>query len=201
MDGYKIDELYYLYRQGCPIAQKLLIEYCYWQIKMMLPAYCYTSSRYREDNSEYVQIIIVRCIQALEKYRPDRGTQVKSFMSMVIQNEISSLVVKKHGRVLREQQILYSLDDYYSDDRHIRYIDAIKDDRTPDLLVANKEQLERVNSYIEDSCSLFEKTVIDCHKMGLKDNDIALKLDKDVRSIYNANYRIQKKMEKSNLFD
>ena len=42
MNGYEIEELYYLYRQGCPIAQALLIEYCYWQIKMMMPAYCYT---------------------------------------------------------------------------------------------------------------------------------------------------------------
>ena len=42
MNGYEIEELYYLYRQGCPIAQALLIEYCYWQIKMMMPAYCYS---------------------------------------------------------------------------------------------------------------------------------------------------------------
>ena len=49
MNGYEIEELYYLYRQGCPIAQALLIEYCYWQIKMMMPAYCYTMTSYQSD--------------------------------------------------------------------------------------------------------------------------------------------------------
>lgn len=38
-----------------------------------------------------------------------------------------------------------------------------------------------------------EQTVIAYHKCGFKDQDIALKLNKDIRSIYNANYRIQKR--------
>ncbi len=39
MDGYDIEELYYLYRQGSLVAEALLIKYCYWQVELMLPAY------------------------------------------------------------------------------------------------------------------------------------------------------------------
>ena len=116
MNGYEIEELYYLYRQGCPIAQALLIEYCYWQIKMMMPAYCYTMTSYQSDYKDYLQVVIIRCLLALDNYRPDRGMQVRSFISMVIQNTISSLIVKNQGKVVRERQTLFSLDDYCSDD-------------------------------------------------------------------------------------
>lgn len=112
MNGYEIEELYYLYRQGCPIAQALLIEYCYWQIKMMMPAYCYTMTSYQSDYKDYLQVVIIRCLLALDNYRPDRGMQVRSFISMVIQNTISSLIVKNQGKVVRERQTLFSLDDY-----------------------------------------------------------------------------------------
>ena len=78
MNGYEIEELYYLYRQGCPIAQALLIEYCYWQIKMMMPAYCYTMTSYQSDYKDYLQVVIIRCLLALDNYRPDRGMQVRS---------------------------------------------------------------------------------------------------------------------------
>ena len=90
MNGYEIEELYYLYRQGCPIAQALLIEYCYWQIKMMMPAYCYTMTSYQSDYKDYLQVVIIRCFQ----------------------NTISSLIVKNQGKVVRERQTLFSLDDY-----------------------------------------------------------------------------------------
>lgn len=201
MNSYEIEELYYLYRQGCPIAQALLIEYCYWQIKMMMPAYCYTMTSYQSDYKDYLQVVIIRCLLALDNYRPDRGMQVRSFISMVIQNTISSLIVKNQGKVVRERQTLFSLDDYCSDDERIRYVDAIADNKSPDLLLIDQEQQKRVDAYILNVCSAWEQTVIAYHKCGFKDQDIALKLNKDIRSIYNANYRIQKKMENSNLFD
>ena len=83
----------------------------------------------------------------------------------------------------------------------IRYVDAIADNKSPDLLLIDQEQQKRVDAYILNVCSAWEQTVIAYHKCGFKDQDIALKLNKDIRSIYNANYRIQKKMENSNLFD
>lgn len=201
MEGYKIEELYYLYRQGCPIAKRLLVEHCYWQVKMMLPSYCYTSLRNQEVNKDYVQMVVVRCVQALESYRPDRGMQVKSYLSMIIQNSISSLVVRERAKLLKEQHILYSLDDYTSDDGQLRYLDFFKDEVTPESLMVAKDQQDEVDAFIVKKCSELEQDIIDYHKMGLNNNDIAIKLDKDVRCIYNANYRIQKKMEKSNLFD
>ena len=187
MNGYEIEELYYLYRQGCPIAQALLIEYCYWQIKMMMPAYCYTMTSYQSDYKDYLQVVIIRCLLALDNYRPDRGMQVRSFISMVIQNTISSLIVKNQGKVVRERQTLFSLDDYCSDDERIRYVDAIADNKSPDLLLIDQEQQKRVDAYILNVCSAWEQTVIAYHKCGFKDQDIALKLNKDIRSIYNAN--------------
>ena len=67
---------------------------------------------YQSDYKDYLQVVIIRCLLALDNYRPDRGMQVRSFISMVIQNTISSLIVKNQGKVVRERQTLFSLDDY-----------------------------------------------------------------------------------------
>lgn len=201
MNGYEIEELYYLYRQGCPIAQTYLLDYCYRRIKAMLPAYYFTQSAFENNCKDYVQIIMMRCLVALDSYRPDRGMMVKSFISLIIQNEVSTVVVKRRGNIVKEHFVLLSLDDYCSEDESLRYIDGIRDERTPERLLLQQEEIDILNKYILKVCSSFERAVIACHRSGLKNHDIALKLNKDVRCIYNANYRIQKKMENSNIFD
>ncbi len=39
MDGYDVEELYYLYLQDCPEAKRYLMKFCYKQIEIILPKY------------------------------------------------------------------------------------------------------------------------------------------------------------------
>lgn len=199
MAGYNIEELYYLYRQGCPIAQKYLIEYCYWQISMMLPAYYSHSGLYQNEREDYIQNIIVRCMRVLDSYRPDKGMLVKSYLSLIIQRMISSLLVKEQAKFIKEKNSSISLDDYYSEDHKMIYLDLVEDNHIayqPEKQALYHEQKDSVERFIKEKCSLFEQQVIDCRRQGLKDGEIAEMLKIDVKKVYNANYRIQKKVAK-----
>lgn len=199
MTGYNIEELYYLYRQGCPIAQEYLIEYCYWQVTLMLPAYYSHNGLYQSEREDYIQNIVVRCMRALDSYRPDKGMLVKSYLSLVIQRMISSLLVKEQARFIKEKNNCISLDDYYSEDHNVIYLDLVEDNHIayqPGKQVLYHEQKETVERFINEKCSLFERQVINGHRQGFKDRELAKILKTDIKKIYNANYRIQKKIAK-----
>lgn len=201
MEGYEVEELYYLYRQGNQDAKNSLIEYCYQEIKMMIPAYYYTNKIFQDDLEDFMQMIMLRCFMALDSYRPDKGMQVRSFISLVIQNAISSLLIKKRGRIVKEKNAIYSLDDNLKEDVKLHYRDLVVAGQSPATIVANKDLLERMDEYILKACSSLEQQIIKYRRQGLTSREIAKILNKDVRSIYNANYRIQKKMEESKLID
>ena len=195
MDGYDVEELYYLYLQGCPIAKEYLIKYIYQQIAIILTHYYY-GGLYRDEQEDYIQIIMMRICKSLNNYRPDKGMAVKSFISMLIESAIKSVVVKKRGRVIRERKKVYSLDDYCDKDQRLRYVDNISDNQDPNQYWLQQEWYQAIDAYILKQCSKFEQEVVKYHKMGLSNNDIAKKLKVDIRSIYNANYRIHRKLAK-----
>lgn len=204
MDGYNIEELYYLYRQGSPVAVTLLIEYCYWQVELMLPTYYFYSEIYRNERDDCIQDIVIRCIRNLDSYRPDKGMLVKSYLSLIVQRTISSIMVRERRRMFKEKYVCFSLNGYCSDDCKVSYLDVVKDNSfeyQPDIRTLQGEQKELINKYILENCSHFEQSVIKGHELGLKDVEIAKILQLDVKKVYNANYRIQKKMSKLKLID
>lgn len=204
MDGYNIEELYYLYRQGSPVAGTLLIKYCYWQVELMLPTYYFYNEIYRNERDDCIQDIVIRCIRNLDSYRPDKGMLVKSYLSLIIQRTISSIMVRERRRTFKERDVCFSLNGYFSDDCKVSYLDVVKDNNfeyQPDIRTLQGEQREMIEKYILENCSYFEQSVIKGHEQGLKDTEIAKILQLDVKKVYNANYRIQKKMSKLKLID
>ena len=204
MNGYNIEELYYLYRQGNPVAGKLLIEYCSWQVEIMLPIYYFYSENYRNERDDYIQDIVIRCVKNLDNYRPDKGMLVKSYLSMIIQRAISSVMIREKRKSVKEKNVCFSLNSYCSEDGKVSYFDIVKDNNLeyqPDIRTVQCEQKETIEKYILENCSCLERSVIKGHELGLKDVEIAKALQLDVKKIYNANYRIQKKMSRLKLFD
>ncbi|MFQ6792836.1 sigma factor [Thomasclavelia sp.] len=192
-DGYDIEELYYLYLQECPIATKYLVEYVYDQIGIILSKQYLSMIEFNEQD-ECIQIVITRIFKSLNNYRPDKGMSVRSFISLIIDNSLKSVIIKRKGKFLRERKIQYSLDDFYDFDKKDTYITNLTDFKTPAKAVSNANQLEHVEKHLMSCTSELEKTIFSYRKAGYRCKDIAKILKVDVRSVYNANYRIQKKM-------
>ena len=54
MDGYDVEELYYLYLQDCPEAKRYLMKFCYKQIEIILPKY-YISTIYKDEYEDRME--------------------------------------------------------------------------------------------------------------------------------------------------
>ena len=112
MDGYNVEELYYLYRQNNPIAKALLIKYCYWKAELMLPMYYFYNGIFYNEREDCIQEIVILVFRNLDGYRPDKGGLVKSYMSLIMHRAISTIIVnekKKHLSYLLLPFIFVSL--------------------------------------------------------------------------------------------
>ena len=65
----------------------------------------------------------------------------------------------------------------------------------------NKEQKELLEEFMIENFSVLEQFIAKERTLGYKNIEIAKMLKIDIKKIYNANYRIRKKMSKLKLFD
>ena len=107
MDGYNVEELYYLYRQNNPIAKALLIKYCYWKAELMLPMYYFYNGIFYNEREDCIQEIVILVFRNLDGYRPDKGGLVKSYMSLIMHRAISTIIVNEKKKGLRKIKNTY----------------------------------------------------------------------------------------------
>ena len=71
----------------------------------------------------------------------------------------------------------------------------------PDVCIESKEQKELLEEFMIENFSVLEQFIAKERTLGYKNIEIAKMLKIDIKKIYNANYRIRKKMSKLKLFD
>lgn len=200
MDGYNVEELYYLYRQGNPIAKSLLVKYCYWKAEIMLPRYYFYSGIFYNEREDCIQEVVMLVFRNLDGYRPDKGGLVKSYLSLIMHRAISTIIVSERRKGLKKiKNTCFSLDAYCGNDNSIANIEVVCDVKTeyqPDVCIENKEEKELLKKYMSNNFSALEQFVAQKRGLGYKNVEIAKMLKLDIKKIYNANYRIRKKMSR-----
>lgn len=205
MNGYDIEELYYLYRQNNSIAKILLIKYCYWKAELMLPMYYFYNGIFYNEREDCIQEIVTLVFRNLDGYRPDKGGLVKSYISLIMQRAISTIIVNERKKGLRKiRNTYFSLDGYCGEDNNIANIEVVRDSKCqyqPDRCMENREQKELLEEFVIENFSMLEQVIVKERALGYKNVEISKMLEIDIKKIYNANYRIRKKLSKLKLFD
>lgn len=200
MDGYNVEELYYLYRQGNPIAKLLLVKYCYWKAEIMLPRYYFYNGVFYNEREDCIQEVVALVFRNLDGYRPDKGGLVKSYLSLIMHRTISTIIVSERKKGLKKiKNTCFSLDAYCGNDNNIANSEVVCDGKTeyqPDVCIENKEEKELLKEFMSNNFSTLEQFVAQKRELGYKNVEIAKMLKLDIKKIYNANYRIRKKMSK-----
>lgn len=194
MGRYNDEELLYLSRQGCLIAYQALIEEYYQLIQIILRKMRIHQTKYVDEN-DVIQLAIINCIQAFDSYRPDRNAKLKTFMSWVIRHSIISTMKKATND--HNRYYAFSLDASPTYATNMSYEEVIadkKEDYQPREVLFVKETKAEYEGYVKDNCSLLEKDVMGYRLEGYSNQDIAKVLQVDIKSIYNAVYRLQKKL-------
>jgi RNA polymerase sigma factor (sigma-70 family) len=176
-------------------AHQELIEQYYQLISVIYYKMKVQHTKYMDIN-DIIQQCIIHCIQAFESYRPDRKAKLRTFMSLVIKNSILSAMKKSTNEHFRYYAL--SLDVTIPDAKDITYEERVADRRAdyqPREVLYVKETQEVYQGYVAEHCSTLEREVMEYRVIGYSNQDIAKKLHVDIKSIYNAIYRLQKKLE------
>lgn len=194
MECYNEEELLYLSRQGCDIAENALYDWCFRYVeKIILSLHIYL-----KDSSEQLdlyQSCWVLCVKAIQSYRDDRECMLKTFLGTVIKNHIFS-VTKKH---CLEKERFYDCSINLDEVNQYGYcneavIEDPKETYQPIVQLIVKEETVYYDNQIEMQCSPLEKQVIAAKLDGYMQWEIAKYLGVDVKVVYNALYRLQKKL-------
>lgn len=200
MERYNEDELLYLSRQGCAIAKECLYEQYYQYAQMMIKEIQVRNLGYMDKN-DLIQDVMLSCYYALETYRPDRYCMLRTYLYTIIRNRVATTLKKVHLEKTRVYNHAISFDAPLDVKMSGQYGDIIADASIayqPHRKLEVTELIEEYKEEVRFTGSALEISVMEYQLLGYDHIGIAEVLGVEVRSVYNASYRIQKKRGKSN---
>ncbi len=191
MDGYGSDEeLLYLMRCGYEEAETLLYKRYYNLTYRWI--YPVVSQHNELDYNDYVQMAMIYLGNIFDSYRDDYQTSLRYFAKQaVVKKMVSSLRVK-----VKTKENYPSLNNWIDDDKNLRYDDIIADPKSycqPEKVLAVKEASTQYYTAIDKLASQVEKDVMMYLQEGYSEQEISEIMNINIKSIYNAVYRIKKK--------
>lgn len=200
MERYNEDELLYLSRQGCNIARECLYEQYYQYAYMIIKDIQLRNISYIDKN-DIIQDVVLSCYYALESYRPDRYCMLRTYLYKIIRNKVATILKKVHLEKVRVYNRAIFFDASLDSKMEGQYGDIIADVKITYQPHKKLEAIEAIEDYKEEvkrTGSELEIGVMEYQVLGYDHAGIAKVLGVDVRSVYNASYRLQKKLVKSN---
>lgn len=190
------EELLYLTRQGCPVAQRYLINHYYDLIKVITRNIVGNGN---EDRQDFLQGAMINLYIAFDNYRSDRNCRLSTYASRVVKN----FVVNQYRNFHKNEAIAsiknISLDDICGKDTELHYQDIIADDKqiaqSPEHILVVNEQIEMYHTAIRAKLSSYEYEVAKYRLEDYSFHDIAKITHKNIKAVYNAVYRIENKLQ------
>lgn len=190
-------ELLYLRRQGSLEAGRDL--YFIYQNEIIMEIKRFFATRFKpRDQNDCVQLAFTSLENSFHCFRDDIQCSLKTYISHVVKNRMRTLVQKEY----HEKEVLWnaiSLNQKISLDQTILYEDVISDNKEDYQPHIQLRIAETYANYKIESCRLlssFEQEVIDLKLLGYSYIEIADKTGVKLKKVYNAIYRIQKKLDK-----
>ncbi len=154
------------------------------------------------DNEDLIQEGMIGLFKAIQNYDHGRDASFFTFAELCISRQIYT-AIQASGR--KKHMPLNSYISFYSNE-----IDEIQgtenvvvstmeysDKNTPEKLVIEQENLDRIERIIEKELSEFEKQVLELHITGMGYVEIAKILGKEAKSVDNALSRLKMKLKKA----
>lgn len=160
------------------------------------------------DNEDLIQEGMIGLFKALRDYDCGRDASFYTFAELCISRQMYT-AVKASGR--QKHMPLNTYISLYSDvteqegkvNGQLELVNALsgKDERSPEELFIDKENVGIIEQVIQKELSAFEKQVLDLYLTGMSYTQIAKVLGKDDKSTDNALHRLKAKLKKVLLID
>ena len=176
------------------IAYKLLLDEYKNKIEIFVKRYCReTALTSAEDYSQEALLVL---IGIFDRYRYDKNASINTYFSYAI-NDVLKLQKRILNRGNKISTISLDQEIYGSNMRIENIIADQKSYNRPEYQLRLNENKSYYLNKIEKASSSLEIKIFDCFMKGYKSKEIAELLNIDIRCVYNAKYRLQKKMDKS----
>lgn len=153
------------------------------------------------DREDLIQEGMIGLFKAIRDYDIGRDASFFTFADLCVSRQMYTAVQaagrQKHAP-LNTYISLYASTEQRGDGEEWELINSLisQVERSPEDLLIDKENLERLEKIIERELSSFEKQVLDLYLTGMKYTQIAKVLGRDEKSTDNALQRIKGKLRK-----
>lgn len=124
-------------------------------------------------------------------YKADKGVSFGLYAKICTKNRLTSYVQKSLARSL-SRIVSDCIDDCFEDNNE----PAADDEEQPLNLLISKESSDMLKKRIKAELTDYEYTVFMYHADGVRPSDIAKKLGKSSKSVYNTLQRVRQKLKK-----
>lgn len=190
------DELLYLMRCGNQEAERYLYSRYYRFIRKWIEPYL-KFALYGYEFEDYLQSAMMFLPIALDHYRDDQQSSLRTFLKTVIIRRILSVIKINKGYYLYHYYGTVSLDSWVDDEKSTRLEEVVEDPYQrdyPEKVLMIKETEKYYLDKVEQEATDLEMEVANYKREGYDHREIADILNISVKSVYNSLYRYHKKI-------
>ena len=190
-------ELIEMVRESSDEAKDILFEKYKYIIDVEIKKYSNMAHRLGYEYVDLYQDGLVGFADALRRYRDDKDAQLATFITLCVDRSLQSGILKAgrtKNKLMNDSLSLEHLYDNYT----APLMDIISDNLENDPLenMLKEENLKELIVAIEDGLSSSEYEVYSLMLNGLKYDDIAILLGKNLKQVDNTIQRIKIKIKK-----
>ena len=198
MECYSDEELLYLLHCGNETAEKYLyqrydIYLKKWAARYLAHLDAVTSW---EDLLQIGRMVLKK---VFDTYRDDQRTSLKTYANIVYHRKMVSFIkASKRQRRNNEVESVSLHQPFDCDDHNLRYEEVIEDPQHlyhPKVYMSVKEEGQYYRTVFKEELSLRERIVMSYIQRGYSKEEVAVKLQIPLKSVYNAVYRYHQKMK------
>ncbi len=190
------EQLIHMIREDSEDAKDILYEKYKYIIDIELKKYKRVAYALSYDVSELSQEALVGFADAINNYREDKEASLSSFITLCVDRRLQ-VAIKKAGR-LKNQMMkeALSLEEEYSASSQLR--DLLSDNLENDPLenILKEENYKELKQMIKESLSSSEYEVYTYMINGLKYDEIASLINKNLKQVDNTIQRVKSKIKK-----
>ena len=190
------EQLIHMIREDSEDAKDILYEKYKYIIDIELKKYKRVAYALSYDVSELSQEALVGFADAMNNYREDKEASLSSFITLCVDRRLQ-VAIKKAGR-LKNQMMkeALSLEEEYSASSQLR--DLLSDNLENDPLenILKEENYKELKQRIKESLSSSEYEVYTYMINGLKYDEIASLINKNLKQVDNTIQRVKSKIKK-----
>ena len=187
-DGYKDEELLRMMRNGKSEVADYLVDKYKYLVRQKARALYLAGG----DQEDLIQEGMLGLFKAIQGYQEDREASFATFAALSIDRQLYSAISMSQRQKHQPLNSFVSLSEPVSE-QELRLID----EETPEEILINRENLDRIHEKIRKILSPFEYEVLQLYLKGYGYQQIARQMQKPPKAIDNALQRIRSKVRSS----